>query len=43
MVSLCAYPALSLADARAIRADYLSRLAMGVDPQTKAEQAAEQH
>lgn len=37
------YPALSLADARAIRADYLSMLAKGVDPQTRAEQAAEQH
>lgn len=43
MMGLGPYPALSLADARAIRADYLSMLAKGVDPQTKAEQAAEQH
>lgn len=43
MMGLGPYPALSLADARAIRADYLSMLATGVDPQTKAEQAAEQH
>lgn len=43
MMGLGPYPALSLADARAIRADYLSMLAKGVDPQTRAEQAAEQH
>lgn len=43
MMGLGPYPALSLADARAIRADYLSMLAKGIDPQTKAEQAAEQH
>ncbi|HGE6896552.1 TPA: integrase domain-containing protein [Serratia marcescens] len=43
MMGLGPYPALSLADARAIRADYLSMLAKGVDPQTKAEQAAELH
>lgn len=43
MMGLGPYPALSLADARAIRAGYLSMLAKGVDPQTKAEQAAEQH
>ncbi|MBH3132679.1 integrase domain-containing protein [Serratia nevei] len=42
MMGLGPYPALSLADARAIRADYLSMLAKGVDPQTRAEQAAEQ-
>lgn len=37
------YPALPLVDARAIRAEYLSMQAKGVAPQTKAEQAAEQH
>lgn len=42
MMGLGAFPALSLADARRLRADYLSLLANGVDPQTQAEQLAEQ-
>lgn len=33
---------LSLAEARSLRAEYLSLLARGIDPQTQAEQAAEQ-
>lgn len=37
-----AYPALSLADARRLRAEYLSLLANGIDPQTQTEQATEQ-
>jgi len=43
MMGLGAFPALSLADARRLRADYLSLLANGIDPQTQAEQATEQH
>jgi integrase len=42
MMGLGAYPALSLADARRLRADYLSLLANGIDPQTQAEQVTEQ-
>lgn len=42
MMGLGAFPALSLADARRLRADYLSLLANGIDPQIKAEQATEQ-
>jgi hypothetical protein len=36
------FPSLSLAEARSLRAQYLSLLARGIDPQTQAEQAAEQ-
>jgi len=42
MMGLGAFPALSLADARRLRADYLSLLANGIDPQTQAEQITEQ-
>lgn len=42
MMGLGAFPALSLADARRLRADYLSLLANGIDPQTQAEQVTEQ-
>lgn len=42
MMGLGAFPALSLADARRLRADYLSLLANGIDPQTHAEQVTEQ-
>ncbi|EIB97894.1 integrase domain-containing protein [Pantoea sp. Sc1] len=42
MMGLGAFPALSLADARRLRADYLSLLANGIDPQTQAEQLIEQ-
>jgi len=42
MMGLGAFPALTLADARRLRANYLSLLANGVDPQTQAEQASEQ-
>ncbi|MDW8847028.1 integrase domain-containing protein [Erwinia sp. MMLR14_017] len=42
MMGLGAFPALSLADARRVRADYLSLLANGIDPQTQAEQLTEQ-
>ncbi|QEW31130.1 DUF4102 domain-containing protein [Erwinia billingiae] len=42
MIGLGAFPALSLADARRLRADYLSLLANGIDPQTQAEQVTEQ-
>lgn len=42
MMGLGAYPAFSLADARRLRADYLSLIANGIDPQTQAEQATEQ-
>ncbi|EKN6151166.1 integrase domain-containing protein [Yersinia enterocolitica] len=41
-VSLGAYPALSLADARQIRDDKLTLLARGIDPQEKEEQQAEE-
>ena len=42
MMGLGAFPALSLADARRLRADFLSLLANGIDPQTQAEQVTEQ-
>jgi len=42
MIGLGAFPALSLADARRLRADYLSLLANGIDPQTQTEQVTEQ-
>ncbi|NTX81227.1 DUF4102 domain-containing protein [Serratia proteamaculans] len=42
MVSLGAYPALSLADARQIRAEKLAILARGIDPQAKEAEEAEQ-
>lgn len=42
MMGLGAFPALSLADARRIRAEYLSLLANGIDPQMQAEQLTEQ-
>ncbi len=42
MMGRGAFPALSLADARRLRADYLSLLANGIDPQTQAEQVTEQ-
>lgn len=42
MIGLGAFPALSLADARRLRADYLSLLANGIDPQIQAEIAEEQ-
>lgn len=42
MMGLGSFPSLSLAEARNMRAQYLSLLARGIDPQTQAEQAAEQ-
>jgi len=42
MMGLGAFPALSLADARRVRADYLSLLANGIDPQTQVQQVTEQ-
>ncbi|ADD78109.1 IntA [Pantoea ananatis LMG 20103] len=42
MMGLGAFPALSLADARRMRAAYLSLFANGIDPQTQAEQDTEQ-
>ncbi len=42
MMGLAAFPALSLADARGLRADYLALLANGIDPQIQAEVAEEQ-
>jgi len=36
MMGLGAFPALSLADARRVRADYLSLLANGIDPPFKS-------
>lgn len=42
MIGLGAFPALSLSEARSLRAQYLSLLARGIDPQTQAEEAAEQ-
>ncbi len=41
-MGLGAFPALSLADARGLRADYLALLANGIDPQIQAEVAVEQ-
>lgn len=42
MMGLGAFPALSLADARGLRADYLAFLANGIDPQIQAEVAEEE-
>ncbi len=42
MMGLGAFPALSLADARGLRADYLALLANGIDPQIQAEVAEEE-
>lgn len=42
MMGLGAFPVLSLADARGLRADYLALLANGIDPQIQAEVAEEQ-
>jgi integrase len=42
MVGLGSFPALSLADARALRSNYLSLLAKGIDPQVQAEVTEEQ-
>ncbi|ENU5594656.1 integrase domain-containing protein [Salmonella enterica subsp. enterica serovar Infantis] len=42
MIGLGAFPALSLADARGLRADYLALLANGIDPQVQAEVDEEQ-
>ncbi|ULR31944.1 integrase domain-containing protein [Dickeya fangzhongdai] len=42
MIGLGAFPALSLSDARRLRADYLALLANGIDPQVQAEIAEEQ-
>ncbi|OHY64070.1 integrase [Pluralibacter gergoviae] len=41
MMGLGAFPALSLADARGLRTDYLALLANGIDPQIQAEVAEE--
>lgn len=43
MIGLGAFPALSLANARSLRADYLALLANGIDPQVQSEVAEEQH
>lgn len=42
MIGLGSFPALSLANARSLRADYLALLANGIDPQVQAEVAEEQ-
>ena len=42
MIGLGAFPALSLADARGLRADYLALLANGIDPQIQSQVAEEQ-
>jgi len=42
MIGLGAFPALSLADARRLRADYLSLLANGIAPQAQAKQVTDQ-
>ncbi len=42
MMGLGAFPALSLADARGLKADYLALLAKGIDPQIQAEVAEEE-
>ncbi|HGL6329394.1 TPA: integrase domain-containing protein [Citrobacter amalonaticus] len=42
MMGLGAFPALSLADARGLRANYLALLANGIDPQIQAEVAEEE-
>ncbi|MED0057752.1 integrase domain-containing protein [Escherichia marmotae] len=41
MISLGTFPALSLAEARNVRAEYLSLLARGIDPQTYSKQVSE--
>ncbi len=41
IISLGAYPALSLADAREVRAEKLAMLVRGVDPQARADEEAE--
>jgi len=43
MIGLGTFPALSLANARSLRADYLTLLANGIDPQVHAEVAEERH
>lgn len=43
MMGLGAFPTLSLADARGLRADYLALLANGIDPQVQTEVAEEEH
>lgn len=43
MIGLGSFPALSLANARSLRADYLAMLANGIDPQVQAEVAEEQY
>ena len=43
MMGLGAFPALSLAEARGLRADYLALLTNGIDPQIQAEVAEEEH
>ncbi|WP_275234003.1 integrase domain-containing protein [Pantoea ananatis] len=43
MIGLGAFPALSLANARLLRAEYLTLLANGIDPQIQAAVAEEQH
>ena len=43
MMGLGAFPALSLADARGLRTNYLALLANGIDPQVQAEVAEEEH
>ncbi|EGS9145584.1 integrase domain-containing protein [Salmonella enterica subsp. enterica serovar Newport] len=42
MMGLGAFPALSLADARGLRADYLALLVNGIDPQIQAEAVEEE-
>lgn len=42
MIGLGSFPALSLADARRLRTEYLSLLANGIDPQMQAERVTEQ-
>lgn len=41
MIGLGAFPAITLAEARSLRAQYLSLLARGIDPQMQAEQETE--
>ncbi len=43
MIGLGAFPALTLANARSLRTDYLALLASGIDPQVQAEAEEEQH
>jgi len=42
MIGLGAFPTLSLANTRSLRADYLALLANGIDPRVQAEVAEEQ-